>query len=90
MEALAIEAFGDYQGALDPKATLDRLFSYAMEAVMGPIGDPTGQSMQVDGELGLAGSLERKRAATYFGQMRRKVRSCGTKAEFDTLFCEGD
>ncbi|MCY4091428.1 MAG: CBASS oligonucleotide cyclase [Caldilineaceae bacterium] len=89
LEALAIEAFGDYQGALDPKATLDRLFSYAMEAVMGPIRDPTGQTRHVDGELGPAGSLERKRAATYFGQMRGKVRTCGTKEEFDALFCEG-
>ena len=89
IEALAVGAFADYQGALDPKAMLNRLFGYALEAVTGPIEDSTGQSRQVDGELGPADSLLRKRASTYFGQMRVKVNSCRTKAEFDALFCEG-
>ena len=69
---------------------LDHLFSYAMEAVTGPIQDSTGQTRQVEGDFGPAGSLERERASTYFGQMRGKVRSCRTKAAFDALFCEGD
>lgn len=89
MEALAVGAFEDYQGALDPKAMLNQLFSYAIGAVMRPIEDSTGQSRQVDGELGPADSLLRKRASTYFGQMRGKVKYCRTKAEFDALFCEG-
>jgi len=90
MEALAIGAFRDYQGALDPKAMLNRLFSYAMEAVKRPIQDSTGQSMYVDGDLGPADSRARKRASTDFGQMRRKINSCGTKAEFDALLCRGN
>ncbi len=90
MEALATSAFRDYQGPLDPKAMLNRLFSYAMEAVTRPIQDSTGQSRHVDGYLGPADSRARKRVSTYFGQMRGKVRSCRTKAEFAALFCEGN
>ena len=89
MEALAIDAFKDYQGPRDPKAMLDRLFGYAMEAVMRPIQDFTGQTRYVDEDLGPAGSPERKRASTYFGQMRGKVNCCRTKADFAALFCEG-
>ena len=34
MEPLAIDAFMDYQGPLDPKAMLNRLFSHSIKAVM--------------------------------------------------------
>ncbi len=89
MEALAIEAFRDYEGPLDPKAMLIHLLGHAMDAVMSPITDSTGQSRYVDEYLCAANSTLRKRASTYFGQMRGKVRSCSTRAEFDELFCEG-
>ncbi len=90
MEALAIEAFRDYTGPLDTKAMLIHLLGYSIEAVMHPITDSTGQSRHVDEYLCSAGSGPRKRTSTYFGQMRGKVRSCSTKAEFDALFCEGN
>ena len=90
MEALAIGAFKDYRGARDPKAMLDRLFGYSVKAVMRPIQDFTGQTRYVDGDLGPADSPERKRASTHFGQMRGKVNSCRTKADFAALFCEGN
>ena len=90
MEALAIGAFKDYQGALDSQAMLNRLFDYSKKAVMRPIQDFTGQTRYVDEYLGLANSPDRQRASTYFGQMRGKVNACGTKAEFDALFCEGN
>lgn len=90
LEVLAIGAFRDYQGPRDSKAMLNQLFRYSIKAVMRPIKDSTGQSKYVDKYLGPAGSPERKRASMYFGQMRGKIRSCGTKAEFDALFCQGD
>ena len=90
MEALAIGAFEAYQGSLDPKAMLNHLFSYSIVAVMCPVQDSTGQSRYVDEYLGPADSPARKRASTYFGQMRGKVNSCRTKAKFDDLFCEGN
>ena len=51
--------------------------------------DSTGQSRFVDEYLVQADSAPRRRASMYFGQMRGKVKSCSTRAEFDDLFCEG-
>ena len=90
MESLAIDAFGNYQGPLDPKAMLNRLFSYSTKAVMCPMKETTGQSRYVDEYLGPADSVHSKRASTYFGQMRGKVNSSKTKVTFNALFCRGD
>ena len=87
MEALAIDAFGNYQGARDPKAMLDHLLTHSMTAVMKPIVDSTGQSRHVDEYLGPAQSKCREGARTHFGQMRGKVRKCVTRAQFNALFC---
>ena len=90
MESLAIDAFSNYQGPLDPKAMLVHFLGHSIEAVKQPITDSTGQSRYVDEYLSTADSPLRRRASTYFGQMRGKVRSCETKAEFNALFCIGD
>ena len=90
IESLAIDAFKDYQGPLDPKTMLVHLLEHSMEAVTNPIVDSTGQSRHVDEYLGQADSNLRKGASTQFGQMRAEVRRCKTKAEFNKLFCEGN
>ncbi len=90
IESLAIDAFKDYQGPLDPKTMLVHLLEHSMEAVKNPIVDSTGQSRHVDEYLGQADSNLRKGASTQFGQMRAEVRRCKTKAEFNKLFCEGN
>ncbi len=90
MESLAIDAFRNYNGSLDSKTMLNHLFGHSMTAVMRPIADSTGQSRYVDEYLGQANSAGRQRTATYFGQMRGKVNSCRTRADFDNLFCEGN
>ena len=90
MESLAIDAFKDCQGPLDPKSMLIHLLEHSMDAVKNPITDSTGQSRYVDDKLGRADSGPRKRASTYFGQMRGKVNSCKTRAAFNALFCIGD
>ena len=89
IESLAIDAFENYQGSQDPKSMLNQLLSHGMTAVKRPIADSTGQSKYVDDYLGPANSNLRKRASTYFGQLRAKVNSCRTKKDFDDLFCEG-
>ena len=90
LESLAIDAFRNYQGAQDPKSMLNHLLTHSMMAVMRPIIDPTGQSRYVDEYLGSADSKPRRRASTYFGQLRGKVNSCSTRAQFNVLFCEGN
>ena len=90
MESLAIDAFKDYQGALDPKSMVIHFLGHSIEAVKRPITDSTGQSSYVDEHLGPAASKLRERASTYFGQMRGKVNACKPRAEFNALFCIGD
>ena len=89
IESLAIDAFKNYQGLQDPKSMLNHLLTHSMTAVMRPITNSTGQSRYVDEYLGSANSNLRKRASTYFGQLRAKVNSCSTRAQFNVLFCEG-
>ena len=90
MESLAIDAFKDYKGSLDPRTMLIHLLGHSMGAAKSPITDSTGQSRHVDEYLGPADSKLRERASTYFGQMRGKVNSCKTRAAFNALFCIGD
>ena len=87
IESLAIQAFRDYDGPLDHRATLNHLFRHSIKAVLTPIVDPTGQSRRVDDYLGPAKSRARKRTSTYFGQMRGKINSCKTRKEVAALFC---
>lgn len=89
MEALAVDAFENYRGPLDPKAMLIHLLGHSIRAVMTPLNDSTGQTRYVDGYLGPAGSRPRIRASAYFEQMRAKVKTCETRAEFNSLFCIG-
>ena len=90
MESLAIDAFASYEGELDPKSMLVHFLGHSIKAVMTPIKDPTGQTSHVDGYLGQAKSKLRNGASAQFGQMRRNVNTCRTKAEFDDLFCVGN
>ena len=78
MEPLAIDAFMDYQGPLDPKAMLNRLFSHSIKAVMAQSRILRDSRGTFDEYLGPANSGPRKRASTHFGQMRINVNSCRT------------
>ena len=90
LEALAIRAFRNYRGPQDTKSMLNHFLSNSVTAVKSPIADTTGQSEYVDEYLGPANSRLRNRASTYFSQMRGKVNSCRTRAQFNDLFCEGN
>lgn len=90
IESLAIDAFKNCPGPQDPKSMLNHLLTHSMTAVMRPITNSTGQSRYVDEYLGSANSSLRERASTYFGQLRGKVNSCRTRAQFNDLFCEGN
>ena len=90
MECLAIQAFRNYSGDLDPKSMLSHLFAHSITAVHSPIPDTTGQSKFVDAHLGPAGSRPRRRASAHLAQMGAQVRSSRTKQDMDNLFCEGN
>jgi predicted nucleotidyltransferase len=68
VEALAVQAFGDYVGSRNPKALLTHFFASAARGVLQPIKDMSGQSLHVDDSLGDAQSADRQRMS---GQLQR-------------------
>ena len=86
MEAIAIEAFRDYQGPTDLRSMLIHFCESASEIVLTPIRDSTGQSRNVDDYLGKARSPQRKRASRNFRKMHNRFSFCRTARDLDRLF----
>jgi len=63
MEALAVEAFGDYRGPRNNKAMLTHFFQSAAERIRRPLADATGQSERIDEVFGPAESPARQRVS---------------------------
>jgi hypothetical protein len=74
IEAIAINAFKNYQGGTSRKDMLMHMAKEAAESVLHPIKDKTGQSINVDDKLGPAGSLERQRANVQFQRFYNKMK----------------
>jgi hypothetical protein len=74
IEAIAINAFRNYEGSTSRKAMLTHLVDYAAKAVLQPISDKTGQSVHVDDNLGSSNSYERQRTSAGIQRVREKIR----------------
>jgi hypothetical protein len=85
VEALAVAAFGDYEGARTPKAMVERFFEAASTSVLNPIGDVTGQSRYVDEALGKSGSAPRRALALALGNLARRVKQSDSVPEWRKL-----
>lgn len=86
MESIAIEAFRDYQGPTDLRSMLIHFCESASEIVLEPIGDSTGQSLNVDDYMGRARSKRRRRASKNFRRMFNRFSACRTARHLDRLF----
>jgi hypothetical protein len=75
VEALAVEAFSNYQGRHTPKDMLHHFFEKSASLVLQPLTDRTGQSAAVDTGLGAANSLERLLLADRLGRIFRRIRN---------------
>ena len=72
VESLAVEVFAGYSGEpSNYKAMLHHFFAEGTRSVLRPIADSTGQSLQVDNNLGPANSRLRQSLS---GAMERKAR----------------
>ena len=71
VESLAVEAFKGYSGVADYKTMLHYFFDQGSRLVHSPIRDSTGQSLNVDQDLGEVGSFRRQ---TLGGAMDRIAR----------------
>lgn len=73
IEALAVEAFRQYDGHRTLKSMLSHLFKHARTRVLRPTKEETGQSDYVDSHLGGANSAKRRRREQAITNLQRKI-----------------
>jgi hypothetical protein len=82
-EALAIEAFKDYEGPSSPKAMVLHFFSQASSLTRRPMADPTGQSSSLDGYLGEPDSTQRRTISLAVDRIARRIRNADAMRSLD-------
>ena len=75
IESLAVEAFKNYDGPKTTKAMVQRFFDQASLQVLRPIKDRTGQSLNVDEDLGPEGSNHRLIISGALSRMARSLKN---------------
>lgn len=75
LESLAIEAFKGYAGPRNTKAMVEHFIGFAVERVLNPIRDKTGQSLHVDEYAGAKGSESRKLMAQNLHRVWRRMKN---------------
>ena len=72
-EALAVEAFKDYNGPYNYKRMLHHFFRKGSELALAPIRDLTGQSIRVDDHLGETNSIQRRSLSGAMDRIARRM-----------------
>lgn len=86
IEAIALNAAKDYQGAKTPRAFLLYLLGHSADRVLKPIADVTGQSRHVDSYLGKANSIERRNISQVLTGMKRRLEAATTVSQWRAVF----
>ena len=86
VEALAVEAFHNYDGPKTPKAMVEHFFQTAAARVRSPLSDVTGQSRYVDESLGAASSAQRQTLAREFTNIANRMSHAQTVDDWKRLF----
>ena len=73
VEALAVEAFRNYNGPYNYKQMLHHFFARSSDLVLQPIRDRTRQSIRVDDHLGEADSQQRQRLSGAMDRIARRM-----------------
>jgi len=89
LEALAVQAFGDYVGSRNPKAMLTHFFAAAARGVRQPIRDRSGQSLHVDDRLGKAGSAERQALSVRLQRIADTMQNSRDVHDWERLLGDG-
>jgi hypothetical protein len=85
VEALAVAAFGDYNGPRNYRATLTHLVRSAATDVLRPTRDITGQSVSVDESLGAARSPARMALSRRLEAVAKKLAASQSATEWRRL-----
>jgi hypothetical protein len=75
IESLAIAAFRGYDGPAIPSKMTAHFFDKAKDLVLSPIKDRTGQSVHVDGYLGVENSAVRVQASHILNRIAKRIRN---------------
>lgn len=86
VEAIAVDAFKNYNGPKNRQAMLRHLLDHASSAVLRPTGDITGQSVHVDAYLGAADSDIRKAVASDIRRIVRRMDNATSVSDYESLF----
>jgi hypothetical protein len=86
VEALAVDAFANYDGPKTPKAMVQHFFRSASERARRPLPDVTGQSNAVDESLGAAGSSARVTLARNLGNIASRMEHGQSVDDWKRLF----
>ena len=86
VEAIAVDAFKNYDGARNRADMLHHLLAHASSAVLRPTGDITGQSVHIDPHLGAANSNERRAIAAAITRIVRRMESARAVSDYESLF----
>ncbi len=86
VEALAVDAFRAYSGARDRASMLHHLLRHAAEAVLGPTGDITGQTVHIDDHLGASGSTQRRNISRSLRATETALTSATSAEDYGRVF----
>lgn len=73
VEALAVDAFRQYDGPHDRRSLVLHLLRHAGRRILRPIADVTGQSSRIDERLGPPRSADRQRVSRALGRLARRA-----------------
>lgn len=88
LEAIAVDAFKNYDGPKNRQAMLRHLLDHASSAVLRPTGDITGQSVHIDAHLGPANSDSRKALSADIRRIVRRMDAATSVSDYESLFGE--
>jgi hypothetical protein len=86
VEALAVDAFSNYEGPKTPKAMAQHFFTAASDRVRRPLADVTGQSRSVDESLGDTGSSARVTLARDLANIANRMAHAHSVDDWKRLF----
>jgi hypothetical protein len=86
LEAVAVDAFRNYQGSSSREAMLRHLVEHAARAILAPTGDITGQSVHIDSDLGEAGSRDRRAIAASIRRVSSNLETADGVETYRDLF----
>lgn len=75
LESLAIEAFRDYRGEKVLYKMLPHFFERASDLVLKPVKDRTGQSLNVDDDMGTENSHKRQLASHVLNRIAKRMKN---------------